>query len=340
MGDDPKVTAPMEGAVEARAAPMEDLVERVLRRIPSGRDRRVEGEILYRDAHSNDVAEVHFSDDRILHVKRARGPGGRERCASAALASRLLRERVGLPVPVHLDLQPPLDEPVVAYWRIRGPTLDSVVAAWRSGAADRAVLESFGGLLGRIQAVRFPAHGPLDAPERTLGAHLEEDVRGRLRPAVYGEWPEGAEPLERLLYVIDRWVRGDESPAVLVHNDLHAENVLCRAAGDSHRCVGLIDLEDAFAGPPEADLAKVEVLHGPLFGQPWPSEWLDEVVRGYGRAPDPFRLGVLRVYHLLNLGFHAAFLGYAERAGQVATVAGLELDALGESRSHSQVAGG
>ncbi|MBW3660523.1 MAG: aminoglycoside phosphotransferase family protein [Gemmatimonadetes bacterium] len=328
-----------EAPVGARPSEeMLELVERVVRRLP-GRPARVEWEILYRDEHSNDVAEVHFSDDRILYVKRALGPEGRKRCRTSTLASRLLRERTRMSVPRYLEIDPPLDEPVLAYWQIRHDTLDSTVARWPPGG-DRAVLESFGRLVRRIHRVRLPGHGPLTSAELAFATHLEADLTERLRPAVYGEWPAATETLECLLDVIRRYVRGSEPPAVLVHNDLHAENILCRVVGDSHRCVGAIDLEDCFAGPIEADLAKVEVLHGPLFGQGWPQEWLQAVFEGYGPNPELFRIGVFRTYHLLNLGFHAALIGYPDHAARVAEAAARELESLGTSLPHAEVVQG
>lgn len=319
---------------------MPELVERVVRRLPDRKTPDIDWEVVYRDAHSNDVAEVHFADDRILHVKRARGPDSRDRIDVSRKASRLLRERAGLRAPVHLDLQPPLEEPVVAYWRLYEPTLSLVAADWPTGDADDGALRSLGDMIRRMQAIGFAGHGPLLSPDRTLAEFLEEDVGQRLAPAVYAHWPDGPEPLERFLYVISRWVRGWESPAVFAHNDLHAENVLCRSQDGSHLCIGVLDLEDAFAAPPEADLAKMEVLHGPLFGRPWPRRWFDAVFEGYGRhgaEMHAFRLALMRIYHLLNLGFYAALVGIEDRARHVAAATRRELDALGEPCRHADL---
>lgn len=318
-------------------ADMPRLVQDVVRRIPDRTLRDADFELVYRDAHSNDVAEVHFGDRQVLHVKRARGPDAADRCATSRMASRLLRERAGLLAPAHLPVDLPSEDPIVVYWRLWEPTLNEVVASFPSGRPEIATLESLGRLIAQIQTLEFPGHGPLSGPHATLAEFLQDDVGGRLRPAVHGEWPEGAAPLENLLDVVGRWVHDDGSPAVLTHNDLHAENVLCRRQGDAHRCVGVLDLEDAFAGPAEADLAKLEVLHGPLFGRPWETSWLEAVRRGYARSVIPFRLGVLRVYHLLNLGFYAAHIGFDDRAQRVAEATTRELAALGEARPHAQI---
>ena len=327
----------LHGSPDPSGVAMAEIVRRVVQRIPDRQLRSADWEIVYRDMHSNDVAEVHFPDDRILHVKRARGSDGGRRCEVSRLASRLLRDRAGLVAPAHLDMDPPFDQPVVAYWRLHESTLDEVMATWRAGRVELDTLESFGALVRRIQTVAFAGHGPLASPFGTLSEFLEEDVGQRLKPAVHGEWPEGAEPLERMLYVVRRWVRGVRCDPVLVHNDLHAENVLCRPLGHAHRCVGVLDLEDALAGAPEADLAKLEVLHGPLFGRPWPRPWLTAVLRGYADTLDPFRTGVFRIYHLLNLGFYAAHVGLRERAESVAQATCLELDALGDGQAHAHV---
>ena len=334
------MTRSPHGSPGAPGVSMAEIVRRVVQRIPDRQLRAADWDVVYRDMHSNDVAEVHFADGRVLHVKRVRGPGAAARCATSRRASELLRERAGLVAPAHLDMEPPMDEPVIAYWRLRERTLDVVMALWPPERPDLETLRSLGGLMRRIQSVELTGHGSLGAPDATLADFLEEDVGQRLRPAVHGEWPAGAAPVDRLLQVVDRWVRDQPCPSVLVHNDLHVDNVLCRGQGRDSRCVGVLDLEDALAGAPEADLAKVEVLHGPLFGRPWPAEWLDVLLRGYDLEPHAFRRGLMRVYHLLNLGFYAAHIGLAERAHSVAEAAALELDALGEDLPHARVVAG
>jgi hypothetical protein len=91
---------------------------------------------------------------------------------------------------------------------------------------------------------------------------------------------------------------------------------------------GVIDLDDAWAGPPEAELARIEVLHGPLFGHPLPGSWFDILVEGYGSALDGHLLGFFRAYQLLNLGYHAAVTGLKVHAAEVARVAEAEVRAL------------
>ena len=115
---------------------------------------------------------------------------------------------------------------------------------------------------------------------------------------------------------------------MLVHNDLHMGNVLCAEQGRGIRCVGVLDLEWAIAGPPESDLARVQVLHGALFGQPLDGPWFEAVLAGYRDPLDAFALTFYRAYHLLNLGYHAALAGHDGHAAAVRRTVARELAGL------------
>jgi aminoglycoside phosphotransferase (APT) family kinase protein len=105
-------------------------------------------------------------------------------------------------------------------------------------------------------------------------------------------------------------------------------NVLCRVEDGEIRCVGFLDLEAALAGPPEADLAKIGIYHGPLFGKPLNGCWFERVWEGYGKPLDPIVLAFFRAFHLVNIGFHSAFTGNKAHAGEIARAAQEEVDAL------------
>ncbi|HEU4558331.1 MAG TPA: aminoglycoside phosphotransferase family protein [Longimicrobium sp.] len=280
---------------------------------------------------SNDRAEARFADGRTLVVKRARHAWARERFAASRAATRLLRE-AGIPAPEPLPVPKPADAlPVEAYWKIELPTLADVWAG--AGRVERGrLLRGWGALLRRIHAIRLPAHGALLAPHRDgLADYLRSDLCDRLLPAMVHTWPQATAVVETLADAAEGVAaRLVGTPVVLVHNDLHSANVLCDA--HARDCVGALDLEAAFAGPAEADIAHVEVLHGPLFGKPLPDGWSDKLHRGYGQRLDPQAIGFFRAFHLLNLGYHAAFCGHAAHAADVLAAAETEMRAFRRSR--------
>ena len=282
--------------------------------------------------YSNELVEVAFDDGRVLMLKWTRHlqllPVA---LRTAQLAARLLREVAEMPVPEYVELPGrPGEAPVLAYWRIPHPTLKEV---WPSlgDAARRKAVSEWGALLRRMHMVHLAGHGPLleaQQIERTLGDFLRDDLQDRLRPAAQVDWPAGAEVMDLLLAWLPEAEARAESHARLLHGDLHQANVLCDHAGDDIQVIGVIDLDEAWAGPPEAELARIEVLHGPLFGQPLPGSWFELLVEGYGSALDGHLLGFFRAYQLLNLGYHAAVTGLEAHADDVARAAEAEANAL------------
>lgn len=295
--------------------------------------------VLRRDRRSNLVDEVHLEDGRILVIKRAHDPANAYRFAASRTASTLLSGSTDVVAPRYLPTPGEMDaEAVLVYWWVPGATLHEL---WPDiAASDRAeVVVSWGELIGRIQAVELPGFGPIvDAVrgERPLDRFLSGDLGDRLLPAAESSWPgEGAAAVRGLLAAVPALVGAiEDRPPVVVHNDLFDQNVLCGEGPGGVRCVGALDFEDAFAGPPEAELAKTEVLHGPLFGQPWAWDWFPHLVEGWGRAPDVLALGFFRAYALVNMGLHAKLRGLDGHAARVAAAARAEVDALGSERSH------
>jgi aminoglycoside phosphotransferase (APT) family kinase protein len=281
--------------------------------------------IVLHDQHSNDVAEVGFGDGRTLVVKRARFDWAARRFESSKLASHLLLQRAGIIAPAPLEVPADFDElPVEAYWRIPLPTLKEVWPGLRTEERP-AVLRSWGVLIRRVHSVSLPGYGPLQRATRgaaSLERFLQDDLGERLLPAAWGIWPGGALAIEQLRALVPAVVgRVGQRPSCLVHNDQHMGNVLCQREAGVVRCMGLLDLEAAFAGPPEADLANAEVMHGPLFEQQLPGSWFRHVRAGYGAPLDPVALAFFRAYHLLNMGLHSAIVGHDEHAGRVAAAA-------------------
>lgn len=284
-------------------------------------------EVVHRDKHSNDVAEVRFGGGRTLMVKRARHypETAAQRFETARCAARILRERARVVAPEHLPLPPDEDGvPVEAYWRIPLPVLAEL---WPEIPAHRraGVLRSWGELVGRMHAAPAAEAGV----RRVTADRLREDLEGRLLPAIAWPWPAALPTAERLAAAIPKLAaRMDARPPVLVHGDLHMGNVLCSRDDGEARCMGVVDLEEAFVAPAEAEWATMEVLHGPLFGQPLPEGWLAEARTGYARELDPVLLPFFRAVRLLNMGFHAAVTGLTDHAEDVARAAEREADSL------------
>lgn len=276
--------------------------------------------VRYLDVYSNDLAEVRLPDGRTLMVKRGRYGWARSRYEVSRRASGLLRDRRAAVVPEPLPIPEGLDDrPLEAYWRIDLPTLQE---AWpRLSAAQRErALRSWGRLLRRVHQIHLPGHGPLtdDALVGSLQATLRADLEERLLPAVWAEWPEGSEPVERLLGALPSLAAAvGDRPAVLIHHDMHMGNVLCEPDDQGVRCVGLLDLETCRAGLAEADLAGAEVHHGPLFSQPLAAGWTQLLHQGYDAALHPLALDFYRSYHLANMGFYSALVGHHEHAAEV-----------------------
>jgi aminoglycoside phosphotransferase (APT) family kinase protein len=306
------------------------LIASLVQSVVSGSRWSGESGVRYRDQHSNDVAEVAFDDGRTLMVKRGRYSWTAARFRGSRIAAELVNSHTRLVVPDPLPIPDALgDELLEAYWRVELPTLQEV---WPALGGDRRteVLRSWGELLRRLHQVELSGHGPIyDAHEGscTLSSFLRNDLGGRLLPAVRGCWAEGTEIVESLLAIAPAIAaRIPNSQATLIHNDVHMGNVLCGPDGGvAVRCVGLIDLEAAHGGPPEADLAIMVVLHGAHFEQPLNGDWFAHVVEGYAREPDPEMMSFYRTYHLVNLGFYSALVGHAEHAAQVAGAAYEEL---------------
>jgi aminoglycoside phosphotransferase (APT) family kinase protein len=293
-------------------------------------------DVVFHDSHSNDVMELRFDDGRTLMVKRGRYDWVAPRFRASRLASELLQEQADIVAPAPLQIPEDLaEQPLEAYWRVDLPTLQEL---WPSlpAAKQAAVLRSWGELVGRLHAIRVRGHGPLcGAAERlSFADFLGADLGYRLYPALAGEWPESLGILEALRQAIPSVTeRVPIDGSILLHNDMHMGNVLCEVQSGRVRCVGLLDLETAFAGPPEADLAIMEVHHGPLFDQPIDGDWFDEVRAGYARPLDPVVMTFFRAYHLLNMGFYSVLVGHREHADRVAAEASREVELLAGMRT-------
>lgn len=315
-------------------------VEDLLDRLVGPHDLRPDFHLIRRDRRSNSVDEVHLADGRKLIVKRARDPQNAYRFEVSRVASALLREVPDVVAPEYLSLREGIDDPaVLVYWWVPGRTLHELWPEVPADARPEAV-RSFGRIVRRLQEVTLPGHGAL-LEARTgrteLGPWLRVDLGERLLPAVEADWPDGAAAVRALLEAVPDVARAVSGPPVLVHNDLFDQNVLCSGGPETLACVGVIDFEDAFAGPPEAELAKTEILHGPLFGQPWLWDWRPYFLEGWGAEPEPLLLAFFRAHQLANMGYHARLVGLDAHAREVARTLEAEVRALGSGASHREV---
>lgn len=267
---------------------------------------------------SNDVAVVTIGGSRRMMVKRGRHPWSSERFEVARHASTLLRRGADIVTPEPLELPHELlDAPVEAYWRIELPLFADV---WGELDARRRAqaMRSLGSLVRRAHAARSAVGDALREPWDPFSSReLERDIRGRLRPAIAGEWPEALDLVDRLLQVLPGVFSGARTRPVLLHGDLHLGNVLCRWEGDRLECVGLLDLEWVHHGPPESDFARFLVMHEGPFQMPIDRSDLDHTLEGYERPLDERLLDFFSLQHLLNLGLYSAVIGDRWHAGAV-----------------------
>jgi len=270
---------------------------------------------------SNDVAVARLDDGRRLVVKRGRYEWSAGRFRTARRAGRLLRD-AGVTAPCSLDLPSGLETHALdAYWRIELPTLAELWPALDAGER-RSAMRSLGELVRRVHSAPVRGHGGLgDGAAVSISQALAGDLGGRLMPAVQAAWPSGVPLVDVLLGTIPEVVRRAPGDGVLLHGDLHIGNVLCERAAGTVRCVGLLDLECAHAGPRESDLARLAVLHTDLFQMGIEGPWLDRVMEGYADAVDPELVAYYSLYHLVQLGFHSAWVGHDVHAASVAEAA-------------------
>jgi aminoglycoside phosphotransferase (APT) family kinase protein len=309
-------------------------IEQVALQVPSKARvnvRRVSGS-------SNEMIEVSFGGERKLMLKRGQHDWSHDMFATSERAAELLDTRTDITAPRPLSLPAEASsDPLQAYWRIPLPTLGGLWPEMDPWNRQRA-LESLGRLLTRIHQIRLPGWGHLPRLERgsnALERFLHQDLAERLLPAVRALWSGGAAPIEELIGRIPAAVADGGSRAVLSHGDMHIQNVLCDERDGEIECVGLLDLDNARAAPPEWDIASFQVLHGAHFEQQMDERERSALVRGYARSLNPVLLAFLRAYHLSNLGFASALADDHFHAGIVADALAHEVALLNATIARS-----
>ena len=259
-------------------------------------------------------------------LKLAWLPDAAEGFAAARLAAERLRGAGVVAPEYRSEPREVAGRPALLYPWLPQATLAEL---WPSlSRAERAEsVRSWGALAARIHRLRAPGHGRLQSPDRRSGAEaLREEIQREGR-ASSRAWPEGAGLVERLLALLPALAGRFASDGALLHNDLHRSNLLCERQNGRVRCVGVLDLESAARGAPEADLARPMVLYGPWFGSRIDElpDWLRE---GYGPRLDEELLDLFLVRHLVVQARRSLTAGHARHAAWVAADARRCLDAL------------
>jgi len=317
----------MRNPTVASEGPLTPRLGAILEDVERGAARRVR-RVLYRRRRTNLVSEVQMIDGQVLIVKQGTSEAARGRFATAHAASILLRG-VGIEMPATQLLLN--GEPVLVYRRIDRRTLHE---CWPSASETGRLrlLESWGALLHRLHSFELRGVGPLADPalrSADAGEYLRRDLAGRLIPILETHLPQAVDIARTLAASVEAL---QAARSVVVHNDVFDQNVLC----DDAACTGLLDFEDAFAGPPEADFAKLELLHGPLFGQPWSGTWLEALRAGYEHTLDPRLVAAFRTLALLNMSWHGTTIGLADHSRMLVRAAAAEAARIDEAILHTE----
>jgi hypothetical protein len=265
---------------------------------------------------SNDLLDVRLGSRRLM-LKRGLEPWSADRFATARAMSRLIGERSDILTPDYLPVRVG-EWPMLAWWRLPEPTLEELWPGLDAGARSDA-LRSLGSLLARLHLIPLDRWGSTGQrpPSEEEGHFLLWDLEGRLRRAVIGSWP-GALPLVEFAAELAAELWAAEPEPCLAHNDAHLSNVLCSVEDGDVRCVGFLDLEAAGGALPEADLSYLALVHSAPMAGDLGRRWFARVLEGYGTPVCGRRMRLFRLYHLLNIGIHAALAGEHELAAHFA----------------------
>ena len=120
-----------------------------------------------------------------------------------------------------------------------------------------------------LQTVRLPTFGELDGAAEPVGGNLVEALRRRAELRIRD--PGHRAMFHRVLDQESDLLAAEPGPATLTHDDLHSANVLFgRDRSGSWRLRGVLDWDKAWAGPAEADVARLafwDDMTGPGFWQ-------------------------------------------------------------------------
>jgi hygromycin-B 7''-O-kinase len=225
---------------------------------------------------------------------------------------RLLGALDGFPIPRVLyadDSGRHLDRGYLVLTLLDGQVL-SEVSPDLSDSELAHVYRRLGGLLAMLHRLEQPAFGYVTTeildPVPTNARYMRERFGRKLTE--FAEHGGDA----ALRGAIDRFVASHADAfaacpgAVLCHNDFYEGNVLVARTDDTWQVTGIIDMENAIAGDPLVDIAKLDYYS--ICGNPVKTRGL---LDGYGRPPAtwPAAFPLYRLYHALELWDWYAYLG-------------------------------
>ena len=194
---------------------------------------------------------------RLTSPEAARGDDQR----TAAVVSRV--RAAGVPAPEVLSTGPALRTP----WRrsveehVDGSPWRDVVGGCTAAEAE-AVHEDLATAVLALQSVRPGGFGELDRTGDALLTALQARVDLRVPAGPRRDVAHHVLAREAALFA------DEDQAAVVTHDDLHGGNVLVRRTPAGWRLAALLDWEKAWAGPVDADVARLafwDGMTGPAF---------------------------------------------------------------------------
>ena len=144
-------------------------------------------------------------------------------------------------------------------WRILRRRLKRAEGAAAQGAAAH---REIGAAVGQLHRIGFPAFGPIGG-----SGQVQQSSDASILPALK-KHAARIIPTPRLLDAFldalerrSKWFEQHQE-ASLCHEDLHHSNILFEKQGGEWRLSAILDFDKAWAGPPESDLARLEIWRG------------------------------------------------------------------------------
>jgi Ser/Thr protein kinase RdoA (MazF antagonist) len=219
------------------------------------------------------VLLIHLRHPTLDVVVKLAGPGATVPCDfdRTAMLKRLVAARTSVPMPEIVAV----DVTCRAWpWRylisVAVPGEEWARIAPRLGPDDlRAAHRQIGDAVGQLHAIEMPAFGEIGADGAVEGgAEWGAALAERARRTTAGP---RARDLFRTALAARAPLLAGVHRACLCHDDLHKHNILFRREGGTWRLAAIIDLDKAWAGHGETDLARLELWEGMTSADFWPA---------------------------------------------------------------------